>query len=112
MLHQQSSIHSLNNPSNNGPRTSPLRKSPRGIPGGVPVADRIAGDVDLNDPETLSFYTELTLFRNDPDREDRSSILPTSLLSSAALSTSWRTTWAWSIGRLARAEPAASCHQE
>ena len=68
MLHQQSSIHSLNNPSNTGPRTSPLRKSPRRVPGGVPP-DRLAGDVDLNDPETLSFYTELTLFRNDPDRE-------------------------------------------
>ena len=28
-----------------------------------------AGDVDLNNPETLGFYTELTLFKTDPSRE-------------------------------------------
>ena len=27
------------------------------------------GDIDLNNPETLNYYTELTLFRNDPSRE-------------------------------------------
>ncbi|KAJ9160787.1 RNA-binding post-transcriptional regulator cip2 [Coniochaeta hoffmannii] len=51
-LHPQGSMHSLtNSATTNGQRNSPLR------------------DVDLNDPQTLSFYTELTLFRNDPDRE-------------------------------------------
>jgi RNA recognition motif-containing protein len=69
-LHQQGSMHSLTNAAtSSGQRNSPLRKSPGPVattrsPTNVPV-----GDVDLNDPQTLSFYTELTLFRNDPDRE-------------------------------------------
>ncbi|KAH8678330.1 hypothetical protein BX600DRAFT_431614 [Xylariales sp. PMI_506] len=29
----------------------------------------IPGDLDLNDPETLEYYTQLTLFKNDPARE-------------------------------------------
>jgi len=44
-------MHSLNAAHRAGSRNSPLR------------------DVDLNDPDTLNFYTELTLFRNDPSRE-------------------------------------------
>lgn len=50
-LHSQSSMHSLNAAHTSRSRNSPLR------------------DVDLNNPETLKFYTELTLFRNDPNRE-------------------------------------------
>ncbi|KAJ9131337.1 RNA-binding post-transcriptional regulator cip2 [Pleurostoma richardsiae] len=51
-LQHQTSIHSLTGASNSAPpRTSPMR------------------DIDLNNPETLGFYTELTLFRNDPNRE-------------------------------------------
>ncbi|VBB83582.1 Putative similar to RNA-binding post-transcriptional regulator cip2 of Schizosaccharomyces pombe [Podospora comata] len=50
-LQHQSSMHSLNTAHSTRSRTSPLR------------------DVDLNNPDTLQFYTELTLFRNDPNRE-------------------------------------------
>ncbi|KAK3988960.1 hypothetical protein QBC44DRAFT_96198 [Cladorrhinum sp. PSN332] len=50
-LHSQSSMHSLNAAHSTRSRGSPLR------------------DVDLNNPDTLSFYTELTLFKNDKDRE-------------------------------------------
>lgn len=50
-LHSQSSMHSLNTTHSTRSRTSPLR------------------DVDLNNPDTLQFYTELTLFRSDPNRE-------------------------------------------
>ncbi|GAB1313696.1 Peptidyl-prolyl cis-trans isomerase pin4 [Madurella fahalii] len=50
-LHSQSSMHSLNAAHTARSRNSPLR------------------DVDLNNPDTLSFYTELTLFRSDPNRE-------------------------------------------
>ncbi|RMZ87949.1 hypothetical protein DV736_g4823, partial [Chaetothyriales sp. CBS 134916] len=37
-----------------------------------PLSQRAGGakpEVDMNDPETLKFYTEMTLFRNDPTRE-------------------------------------------
>ncbi|RMD43650.1 hypothetical protein DV735_g1438, partial [Chaetothyriales sp. CBS 134920] len=37
-----------------------------------PLSQRAGGakpEVDMNDPETLKFYTEMTLFRNDPSRE-------------------------------------------
>ncbi|KAL2155635.1 hypothetical protein VTH82DRAFT_377 [Thermothelomyces myriococcoides] len=50
-LHSQSSMHSLNTAQSARSRNSPLR------------------DVDLNNPDTLSFYTELMLFKNDPNRE-------------------------------------------
>ncbi|KAL2116251.1 hypothetical protein VTJ04DRAFT_8418 [Mycothermus thermophilus] len=50
-LQHQSSMHSLNAAHTSRSRNSPLR------------------DVDLNNPETLSFYTELMLFKNDPNRE-------------------------------------------
>ncbi|KAL2174427.1 uncharacterized protein P884DRAFT_209017 [Thermothelomyces heterothallicus CBS 202.75] len=50
-LHSQSSMHSLNAAQTSRSRNSPLR------------------DVDLNNPDTLSFYTELMLFKNDPNRE-------------------------------------------
>ncbi|KAK2023519.1 R3H domain-containing protein [Colletotrichum zoysiae] len=51
MLHQQPSLQTLNSVSSNPPR-GPLD-----------------GDIDLNDPETLEFYTELTLFKRDTSRE-------------------------------------------
>ncbi|RMZ83910.1 hypothetical protein DV737_g1461, partial [Chaetothyriales sp. CBS 132003] len=37
-----------------------------------PLSQRAGGakpEVDMNDPETLKFYTEMTLFRSDPSRE-------------------------------------------
>ncbi|KAM0428581.1 hypothetical protein ACHAPT_006942 [Fusarium lateritium] len=53
MLHQQSSIQSLGGLSQTQQRggTSHL------------------GDIDLNDPQTLEFYTELVMFRRDDSRE-------------------------------------------
>lgn len=69
-MHQQSALQALGVSVNKQPGGgSPLRKYP-----GVPCARRIAnfpiaGDVDLNDPATLEFYTQLTLFKNDPLRE-------------------------------------------
>jgi hypothetical protein len=70
-LHQQGSMHSLTNAAaGNGQRNSPLRKSPALMSDrGRAHTDLAVGDVDLNNPETLNFYTELTLFRNDPGRE-------------------------------------------
>ena len=69
-LHQQTSMHSLTNaPASTGQRNSPLRKP---LPQPAPMKSPLitpAENVDLNNPETLNFYTELTLFRNDPNRE-------------------------------------------
>lgn len=56
-LHGQISISSL--ASHQHPDTSP---SPISMRAGKP-------DVDMNDPQTLEFYTQLRLFRDDPDRE-------------------------------------------
>ncbi|KAK3950581.1 hypothetical protein QBC32DRAFT_371839 [Pseudoneurospora amorphoporcata] len=69
-LHSQSSMHSLNAAHTSRSRNSPLRKSSRRdlLPPNS-NQDDATGDVDLNNPETLKFYTELTLFRNDPNRE-------------------------------------------
>ncbi|KAI1815657.1 hypothetical protein GGS20DRAFT_314662 [Poronia punctata] len=50
-VHQQSALQALGLSVNKQPSNSPLR------------------DVDLNDPATLEFYTQLTLFKNDPSRE-------------------------------------------
>ncbi|KAK3321321.1 hypothetical protein B0T19DRAFT_263669 [Cercophora scortea] len=71
-LHTQTSMHSLNATVAHTPRSrnSPLRKSSRSAL--VPNRSNefpSTGDVDLNNPDTLGFYTELTLFRNDPARE-------------------------------------------
>lgn len=54
MLHQQSSIQSLGALSQSQQR------------GGTTAH---LGDVDLNDPQTLEFYTELVMFRRDDSRE-------------------------------------------
>ncbi|RYP33196.1 hypothetical protein DL767_004860 [Monosporascus sp. MG133] len=50
-VHQQNALQALGISVNKQPSNSPLR------------------DVDLNDPTTLEFYTQLTLFKNDPTRE-------------------------------------------
>ncbi|KAI8634510.1 hypothetical protein F5Y19DRAFT_470696 [Xylariaceae sp. FL1651] len=50
-MHQQSALQALGVSVKQQPSNSPLR------------------DVDLNDPATLEFYTQLTLFKNDPSRE-------------------------------------------
>ncbi|TDZ39571.1 RNA-binding post-transcriptional regulator cip2 [Colletotrichum sidae] len=52
MLHQQPSLQTLNSVSSNS-------NNARGA----------LGDLNLNDPETLEYYTELTLFKRDPSRE-------------------------------------------
>lgn len=70
-LHHQSSMHSLNAAHTSRSRNSPLRKSSTGARTKPPAVDphATAGDVDLNNPDTLSFYTELMLFKSDPSRE-------------------------------------------
>lgn len=70
-LHTQTSMHSLNAAhTSTRSRNSPLRKLPsRDLVPARSNQEVTTGDVDLNDPNTLSFYTELTLFRNDPTRE-------------------------------------------
>ncbi|KAI0180733.1 hypothetical protein GGR52DRAFT_577513 [Hypoxylon sp. FL1284] len=50
-MHQQSALQALGVGVNKQSSGSPLR------------------DVDLNDPTTLEFYTQLTIFKNDPARE-------------------------------------------
>lgn len=50
-MHQQSALQALGVGVNKQPGNSPLR------------------DVDLNDPTTLEFYTQLTIFKNDHARE-------------------------------------------
>lgn len=82
MLHQQSSLQSL------GSITQSQRGGPAGPAGpgsylGTPslldrettsrspvhATNHVTGDVDLNDPQTLEFYTELVMFRRDDSRE-------------------------------------------
>ncbi|KAK8133480.1 R3H domain-containing protein [Apiospora sp. TS-2023a] len=50
-VHQQHALQALGVSVSKQPTGSPLR------------------DVDLNDPDTLEYYTQLTLFKNDPSRE-------------------------------------------
>jgi RNA recognition motif-containing protein len=69
ILHQQPSLQALGNLAANPPRNSPLSmRSSSPHPGQVTNPAAI-GDLDLNDPQTLGFYTELTLFRRDNSRE-------------------------------------------
>ena len=68
-VHQQNALQALGITVNKQPSNSPLRTSTslsnhHGISTNVPK-----GDVDLNDPATLEFYTQLTLFKNDTSRE-------------------------------------------
>ncbi|KAF7563348.1 hypothetical protein G7046_g779 [Stylonectria norvegica] len=57
MLHQQASIQSLGALSQTHARPSSQLSTPH------------LGDVDLNDGQTLEFYTELVMFRRDDSRE-------------------------------------------
>lgn len=67
ILHQQSSMQSLGGLSQGQQRsTSHLSSFARGM--ARQDADPL-GDVDLNDPTTLDFYTELIMFRRDDSRE-------------------------------------------
>lgn len=60
ILHNQSSIQSLGGMSQSQARTASA----------APIAPGShLGDVDLNDPQTLEFYTELAMFRRDDSRE-------------------------------------------
>ncbi|KAG6009461.1 hypothetical protein E4U21_002376 [Claviceps maximensis] len=54
MLHQQSSVQSLSSLSQSQQRVVPSSH---------------LGDVDLNDPQSLEFYTELVMFKRDETRE-------------------------------------------
>uniref|UniRef100_A0A8H7NE86 RRM domain-containing protein n=1 Tax=Bionectria ochroleuca TaxID=29856 RepID=A0A8H7NE86_BIOOC len=56
LLHQQSSIQSLGSMAQAQAR-------------GTPSHSVDAGDIDLNDPQTLEFYTELAMFKRDESRE-------------------------------------------
>lgn len=70
-LHNQASMNSL---SSNIPATSPSPVSQRvgklGMDYLTPTSVKSDfSDIDLNDPTTLSYYTELMIFKNDPNRE-------------------------------------------
>jgi len=71
MLHQQSSVQSLGGMSQAQSRgTSHLGGSGRLPARQTPtLGDYPAGDIDLNDPQTLEFYTELAMFKRDETRE-------------------------------------------
>lgn len=69
MLHQQSSVQSLGALSQSQQRPpSHLSTSGSSQPIARPSLT-VPGDVDLNDPQTLDFYTELAMFRRDDSRE-------------------------------------------
>lgn len=70
MLHQQSSIQSLSSVSQSQQRgpSSHLGSSHDGRSENR-LLTASAGDVDLNDPVTLEYYTELVMFRRDDSRE-------------------------------------------
>lgn len=71
MLHQQSSLQSLGGMSQSAQRSggSFMGNFRPNAPSPGPVIDTGVGDVDLNDPQTLEFYTELVMFRRDDSRE-------------------------------------------
>ena len=71
LLHQQSSVQSLGALSQAQQRgTAHLGGSSRGPARQTPsLNDYPAGDIDLNDPQTLEFYTELAMFKRDETRE-------------------------------------------
>ncbi|RCI16187.1 hypothetical protein L249_3103 [Ophiocordyceps polyrhachis-furcata BCC 54312] len=61
MLHQQASLQSLGSMSQSQQQQQQQQQQ-RGTSGHL-------GDVDLNDPQTLEFYTELVMFKRDDSRE-------------------------------------------
>ncbi|GAO17590.1 hypothetical protein UVI_02050740 [Ustilaginoidea virens] len=74
ILHQQSSIQSLGSMSQSQPRVSSshlgmvmLEKTKTWTP--LLTCLALPGDVDLNDPHSLEFYTELVMFKRDDSRE-------------------------------------------
>jgi RNA recognition motif-containing protein len=69
-VHQQSALQALGLSVNKQPSNSPLRRFNTNYTLVRPMLLTWSlGDVDLNDPATLDFYTQLTLFKNDPSRE-------------------------------------------
>lgn len=68
-VHQQNALQALGITVGKQPSNSPLRRplSPSYQP--LRPANPSTGDVDLNDPATLDFYTQLTLFKSDTSRE-------------------------------------------
>lgn len=70
MLHQQSSMQSLGGMSQSAQRGgTPYMGSFRPTAASPALGGDVVGDVDLNDPQTLEFYTELVMFRRDDSRE-------------------------------------------
>lgn len=72
MLHQQSSMQSLGGMSQTQQRgPTPHLGEPLVAPTSRDCANVAvsAGDCDLNDPQTLEFYTELVMFKRDDSRE-------------------------------------------
>lgn len=73
ILHQQSSVQSLSAMSQSQQRGTPhlgggsSRVSHRHQT--PTLNDYAPGDIDLNDPQTLEFYTELAMFKRDETRE-------------------------------------------
>ncbi|KAH0496156.1 hypothetical protein TgHK011_003535 [Trichoderma gracile] len=61
LLHNQSSIQSLGGMSQAQQRTASAAAGP--------PTSSLLGDIDMNDPQTLEFYTELAMFRRDDSRE-------------------------------------------
>ncbi|CAI6079700.1 unnamed protein product [Clonostachys chloroleuca] len=74
LLHQQSSIQSLGSMAQAQARGTPSHSVPNNY-NDVQTCANIcnlpvdAGDIDLNDPQTLEFYTELAMFKRDESRE-------------------------------------------
>ncbi|KAK3314489.1 hypothetical protein B0H66DRAFT_481670 [Apodospora peruviana] len=68
-LHTQTSMHSLNAAHTSRTRNSPMRESRNQTPGRHGLTDSHAENVDMNDPDTLKFFTELLIFSKDPSRE-------------------------------------------
>jgi RNA recognition motif-containing protein len=73
LLHQQSSVQSLNAMSHAQQRGTPhlggSSRLPQRQQAGLPLSDYGTGDIDLNDPTTLEYYTELAMFKRDDSRE-------------------------------------------
>lgn len=71
LLHQQSSVQSLSAMSQSQQRSTPhLGRSSQLQQRQPPsLSDYATGDIDLNDPQTLEFYTELAMFKRDDSRE-------------------------------------------
>jgi hypothetical protein len=68
MLGHQPSLQSLTG--SNSAANQPLMRKARLVPSNPGLADHLpVGDVDLNDQQTLNFFTELLLFSKDPTRE-------------------------------------------